>query len=126
MYTIDQEVANRIAQTHTMKYKEMEKLFFMKEEEADEYEMNLRNEVQRQSDDTVARAVVAVLPLYLENHAITKYINKTGKRMLRNMMPEILTAEEAALIAQKDIMTMDDAQRKKTTQIIEKYKIALK
>ena len=118
MYTIDQDIANQIAQTQTMKYIEMEKLFKMDEEEADKYEMDLRKAVEIQSDNTIARAVVAFLPLFLENQAITKYINQTGDRMLRNVMPEILSAEEVALMAQKDNISMDDNQITKTAQII--------
>src|SRR5665647_3639267 len=100
MYTIDQDIANQIAQSQTMKYIEMEKLFKMDEEEADNYEMDLRKAVELQSDNTVARAVVAFLPLFLESWAITNYINQTKTMGLRAMMPEILTAEKAALMAQ--------------------------
>lgn len=83
--------------------------------------MDLRKAVEIQSDNTIARAVVAFLPLFLENQAIIKYINQTGDRMLRNVMPEILSAEEAALMAQKDNLSMDDDQITKTFQIISEY-----
>ena len=117
MYTIDQDIANQIAQTQTMKYIEMEKLFKMDEEEADEYEANLRKEVTKQADKVVARAVVAFLPLFLESGAITNYINQTRTMGLRAMMPEILTAEEAALMAQMDIK-MNDSQVILTAKIM--------
>jgi len=121
MYTIDQDIANQIAQSQTMKYIEMEKLFKMDEEEADNYEMDLRKAVELQSDNTVARAVVAFLPLFLESWAITNYINQTKTMGLRAMMPEILTAEKAALMAQKDNISMADNQITKTAQIIREY-----
>ena len=124
MYTIDQDIANQIAKKQTMKYIEMEKLFKMDEEEADKYEMDLRKAVEIQSDDTIARAVVAFLPLFLESRAITNYINQTKTMGLRAMMPEILTAEEAALMAQMDI-TMNDNQVLLTAKIFRLIQLRL-
>ena len=126
MYTIDQEIANKIARTTPMKYREMEELFRMDEEAADQYEMELRKEVESQADGQVARAVVAYLPLYLESQAITSYINRTGNQMLRRMMPEILTAEEAAMMAQKDIMTLTVKQVNQVAQILREQQKRLK
>jgi hypothetical protein len=90
MYTIEQEVANSIAKTVPMIYPQMKALFSMTEEEADKWELELTDEITKMADDDVARAVVALLPLYLGNWALTIFIRKTKNQSLRNIMPEIL------------------------------------
>ena len=47
----------------------------------------------------VASSVIELLPLALENVAISKYIIVTNNEGLRNAMPEILSAEEAMMYA---------------------------
>src|ERR1035437_3698047 len=105
MYLIDQDVANKIA-LQPMKYLEMQNLFQSTEAEADQWEMESRKVVEKQADNQVARAVVIYSPLYLENKAITNYCQQHPQ--LRNQLPEILTAEEMALIAQKDILLSEE------------------
>lgn len=126
MYLIEQETANQIAQSVAMKYPQMKALFQMTEEQADKWEMELRMEITSQTDEVVARVVAVYLPLYLENQAITNFINKTRNRALRTMMPEILTAEEAVLIAQMDILMITPEQKKKAIQKMKEYQNLLR
>jgi len=116
MYIIDQETANEIARTVKMKYPEMKRIFEMTEEDADQWEMKFRAEIEEKADYEVARAVSTYLPLYLENWAITLYIRKKKNQGLRNMMPEILSPKEMALWAKKDLMYLAPEQ---ITQIID-------
>jgi hypothetical protein len=107
MYLIDQEIANQIARTTPMKYPEMKKLFLMKEAAADRWEMNLRNKIEKQEGEEVARVVAVYLPLYLENQAITRFLRRTKAQSLRMMMPEILTVEEMIYLAQQDLKPLN-------------------
>ena len=50
----------------------------------------------------VARAYITYFPLLLENKAITSYVIQMNQHSIREMMPEILTAEEAVLMATKE------------------------
>lgn len=98
----------------------------MTEEDADKWEIKLRDEITKKSDKGVARAVVAFLTLYLENGAITRYIRKTKNQGLRNMMPEILSAEEMALMGQRDQMFLSPEQINKIALVVKDYQIRLR
>lgn len=121
MYIIDQDIANEIAKSQTMKYREMLEMFRAIEDQAVEMESLLRREIFKlTNDDQVARAVVAYLPLLLEHKAITNYIDQTKNSQLRMMMPEILTADEAGLMAQREYL-LDNVQLQHTINQIKKY-----
>jgi len=126
MYLIDQEIANEIAKRVPMKYPEIKRAFLMEEEEADQWEMAIRNEVEAQSDRTVARVIGVYLVLLLENQAITKYIRMTKNQSLRTMMPEILTVEEMILMAQGDMIALSMDQEKKVRSVVIEYQARLK
>ena len=123
MYLIDQEIANKIAKTVLMKYPMMTIMFMVTEEQADAMEAKIRADVEKETgDDQVARAVAVYLPLYLENQAITKYIAQTKNQSLRSIMPEILTAEEMALMAQQDMMFLTKKQMTLIAKSAEGYR----
>lgn len=120
MYIIDQDIANEIARTQTMQSPLMKEWFMMTESQIDKEEVKLRNQIEKETNDhKVAKAVGAYLPLFIEHEAITGYINQTGKHDLRNLMPEILSAREAALYAQRDYR-LHDQQVEKTIEVIRK------
>src|SRR5690606_24477851 len=89
-----------------LKYPEMVRLFSAKtDEEADRMELESRRKVAaRTGMEQVGRAVSIFAPLLLEHEAITWYINRTQDYSLRKVAPEILSAEEAALWAQREMM----------------------
>ena len=122
MYTIDQELANQMVQMLTPKHKAMLTLFSATEKQSSQLEANFRKVLEEKTDPQVARAVVAYLPLLLENEMITKFINRTRNRSLRAMMPEILTAEEMSQLAQMDMMFLTKDQLKMITKIAEEYR----
>jgi len=112
MFTIYQDIANDIAKTVPMKYRQMKILFLMTEDQSDQYEVYQINQITADHGVRVARAVVAFSPLFLENEAITNYINKTEQQNLRNLMPEILTIEELISFARGDITMLDQKDEK--------------
>ncbi len=109
MYLIDQQTANRIAQTVQMKYLLTQKMFLAKtEEEVEAIEEDLERQVLAATgSEQVARAILVYLPILMEQEAITMFQNKTGEN-LRAIAPEILTPREAAEIAQMDIRLTDE------------------
>lgn len=116
MYLIDQRIVNSIARSVPMKYPQMYNLFKMTEEEADKAEDNLISYLEEKKvESEAARAITAFLPLYLENQAITNYLNKTNRQNLRSILPEILTVEEMASIASRDRMLTQT----QTTQVMQ-------
>ena len=122
MYTIDQEIANVMVQMLKPKHKAMLTLFSATEQQSLQMEANLRNLIEEQTDPEVARAVVAYLPLFLEHEMITKYITRTKNKSLRQMMPEILTAEEMSQLAQMEMMSLTQQQLKIIATIAEEYR----
>lgn len=115
MYLIDQEIANQVAQTTEMKYNLTERMFQATEEEAEAMEMEIRNQVEKETGSSqVARAVSIYLPLLLENEALRK--SKTNRKA---NIPEILTAREASLIAQREIM-LNEKETQQTEQMLQR------
>lgn len=115
MYIIDQEIANQVAQTTEMKYNLTERMFQATEEEAEAMEMEIRSQVEKETGSSqVARAVSIYLPLLLENEALSK--SKTNRKA---NLPEILTAREASLIAQREIM-LNEKETQQTEQMLQR------
>ena len=124
MYQIDQEISRDIAATQKMLHPEMIKLFQATEEEAEQLEMEMRAEVlERTKMPGVARAMVMFSPLLLENKAISSYLKVVKDPELRRMMPELLTAEETALMAQRELMDLDE---KEVEMLIKELRMAQK
>src|SRR5690606_2792924 len=124
MYLIPQETANQIAATQPIQHPKMQKLFQGSEEEADQMESRWRKEIARESGQQIARAMVAFSPLLLEQAAITNHINLSEDYSLRQIMPELLTAEETALLAQQEY-NLTAAEVKKLTLLLRKEQAAL-
>lgn len=104
MFAIDQHTANQIAKTQHLIYPITKKLFqASNDEEADEIEMRILKQTQEKGlTKRAALSLLLVLPLLLENKAITNYLKQTKNPGLRMMMPEILTIEEATGLANKE------------------------
>ncbi|MBN2818615.1 MAG: hypothetical protein JXP36_06580 [Bacteroidales bacterium] len=98
-----------------MKYNLTERMFQATEEEAEAMEMEIRNQVEKETGSSqVARAVSIYLPLLLENEALRK--SKTNRKA---NIPEILTAREASLIAQREIM-LNEKETQQTEQMLQR------
>lgn len=110
MYLIDQEVAREIAQEGTIEPLEIYNIFLADtEEEAELLEQKIRLKITKKTGNSqIGRAVAIYSPLLWANKAITSYIQRTGDHSLRAVAPEVLTAEETALLAQRDLMLDDE------------------
>ncbi len=110
MYLIDQEVAREITKEGSIKPLEIYNLFMAdNEEEAEILEQRIRWKITKKTGNSqIGRAVTIYSPLLWANKAITSYILRTGDQSLRAVAPEVLTAEETALLAQRDLMLDDE------------------
>lgn len=110
MYLIDQEIARVIAKEGSIKPLEIDNLFMAdSEEEAEILEQKIRLKITKKTGNSqIGRAVAIYSPLLWANKAITSYIQRTSDHSLRAVAPEVLTAEETALLAQRDLMLEDD------------------
>ncbi len=106
MYLIDQETARKIAREGNIKPLEIQNLFWAdNEEEAEILEQQIRDKFSKKTGSSqIGRAMAVYSPLLCANKAITSYIQRTGDQSLRAVVPEVLTAEETALLAQRDLM----------------------
>ncbi|MBK9984485.1 MAG: hypothetical protein IPP15_19310 [Saprospiraceae bacterium] len=110
MYLIDQEVAREIAKEGSIKPFEIYKIFFADtEEEAEILEQNIRLKITRETGNSqIGRAMAVYSPLLWANKAISSYIQRSGDQSLRAVAPEVLTAEETARLAQRDLRLEDE------------------
>lgn len=114
------------ASSQKMIYPLMQRMFQATEEEEVQMELKLLESIEEETGDAkVAMSVMAYLPIYLENRAITNYIRQTRNQHLRAMMPEIFTAEEAGSMAQRDNL-LDQDQVNLTAKVIRAYQVRLK
>ena len=98
MYQIPATTLNQIAQTVELKHPAMAQLFLMDQGQ-------LTAALEQQAEVLAARglsnkAILAyqtVMPLLLENEAISRYITKTGSS--RRTLPEVTTIAEALNLA---------------------------
>lgn len=105
MYLIYQELALRIAQMGKIEPKEIRDLFQAKtDEEAEILEDKILTEIlAKTGSKRVAKAMAYYSPLYFAHREITSYTQKDKSPGLRALMPEVLSAEELALLAQRDL-----------------------
>jgi len=54
------------------------------------------------ADVRTIRAFLLVAPLLAENLAISRYVEQTGRTSLRNSLPEIVTVNEAMILASQE------------------------
>lgn len=106
MYLIEQEIANEIARERRIKQPEVRAIFEAEtEEEAEVLEQKIRDNMTRKTGNSqIGRAMAVYSPLLWAHESITSYIQRTGDQSLRRVAPEVLTAEETALLAQRDLM----------------------
>jgi hypothetical protein len=124
MYLLNQNIANKIAAEQRMATEEMRNLFLAQESKAKVIESAMHTEILNETgDEQVASAIVAYLPILVENEAITKYIEFTGNYDLRVQTPEIITAKEAGLFAELEF-SLNQEQTDKAIQIMNR-KLAL-
>ena len=103
MRHLPQAVWNKIADQPEMKQETLKTLFKMTPESLD---LALDEQAERLTksghEDKVILAYQTVIPLLLENQAISAYLIKTDDLALRQALPEIQTVNEALLVAQKE------------------------
>jgi hypothetical protein len=123
MDLIDQDYANEIAQSEKLVYPITRKMFECTQDESDEMESDLYSKIKKETKShIVAWAIATFLPLLLENKAISQYLTKTNQQFLRNKIPEILTAGEAALYANAEKNRMISPEEMKTiVQTLKRY-----
>ena len=123
MMLIDCDISKEIAKTTKMKYPEMERLFLMDEDEADQWEMILRNEIEKDYGKEIARIVVWYLPLYLEHEAISEYLSRPDSETYGTTIPEVISINHIIFSTQKSLGGMPTQQVEKIKQIILDYQI---
>jgi hypothetical protein len=103
MYQVPLSVWRDIAETQTLSTADMDHVFLMKQNELDAY---MDKQGEQLSEQKISPSVIVafqyLLPLLVENKAITNYIIQTQQFWLRQSLPEILTIYEAIIIAQME------------------------
>lgn len=123
MFLIDSDISIEIAKTTKMKYPEMERLFLMDEDEADQWEMILHNEIEKDYGKEIARIIVLYLPLYLEYEAISEYLSRPDSQTYGTTIPEVISINHIILITQMRFGEMSTHQVETIKQIILDYQI---
>ncbi len=106
MYLIEQDIANEIAKEGWIEPREVREIFLAdSEDEAERLEQMIRDRLTiKTGNSQIGRAIAVYSPLLWANKAITAYINRSRNYSLRRIAPEVLTVEETALLAQRDLM----------------------
>lgn len=100
MYQAPSAIWNEIAQSQQLKHKAMEYLFLMEPEELERALGQVDKDIEAQGvDPATIRAYHLTAPLLLENEAISRYIQQSNQHFLRNSLPELVTMNEAILLA---------------------------
>ena len=103
MRQLPQAVWSKIADQPEMKQETFKTLFRMTPESLDLALDEQAEKLARSGhEDKVILAYQTVIPLLLENQAISAYLIKTDDLALRQALPEIQTVNEALLVAQKE------------------------
>ena len=117
MLEISQEIPNEIAKTTPMAYRLTKVMFSLPESKIDQAEELLMDQIQKEfpKEDEETKSVLSyrvwtVLPLLLENKAITQFITERNLPELRAVLPEILTPTEAVILIRKDHHLMESAE----------------
>jgi hypothetical protein len=118
MYSVPSATLNQIAATQDLRNKWAKNLFRLTE---DQKQLQLDKQVdaliKAGNSWAVAMGYVTVAFLMVENEAISKFIQETEQSDLRAVLPEIVTPEEALLVAEKDF-PMTKRDRKKLYSIL--------
>jgi hypothetical protein len=102
MYQAATVVWNQIAANTKLKSHWAKKVFPLNVEEQATYLDKQREALTAAYGGTIAIAYLTMAPLLMEREAITDFITQTGQLELRGALPEVSTAEEAALLAVLD------------------------
>jgi hypothetical protein len=98
MLNVPQEIRNQLARTGRMQYPKFESIFKLESEE--KADLELLKLARKQAGVRLATAWIYSAPLLLENEAIAALVLTNPS--LKLLLPEILTVEEAVLVAQAD------------------------
>jgi hypothetical protein len=100
---VAQSIWNQIAQMPEMQYPALKTLFSLTPEELDEYEEDQAMKLEQEGwPNKVILAYQRMAPLLLEWKAIQTFVYKPENFHLRGALPEILSVDEAVLVADKD------------------------
>ena len=106
MWQVPTVVWNEIARTQKLRTKWAKRVFPMEPIEMLETldkEME-KLEKEKKVDGPVALAYMKIAPLLMENVAISRYIQMKNAQHLRAALPEVLTAEEATMLASREVV----------------------
>lgn len=105
MYLPPAQILNKIAATVELKHRATKLLFQMNQEDLDRFLADQYQALIKAGHAPVlASAYQALEPLMLENEAISLFVMLMEDLTLRSILPEILTKQEAVLIADRDLM----------------------
>ena len=100
MYQAPTAIWNEIAQSQQLKHQAMQTYFLMDPEELMAALDREDAELEAQgADPATIRAYHLTAPLLLENEAISRYIQQSNQHFLRNSLPELVTTNEAIMLA---------------------------
>lgn len=112
MYQVPARIWNEIARTQKLASPSFQKLFRMNDEQILQA---LDEQAKVLEDNGVPNSVIVayqkLAPLLTESEAISRYISETGNTSLRAALPEILSAEEAVVIATQDHLLSKSEQQ---------------
>ena len=135
MLNVNQEILNEIAQTIPTKYRMSQELFSLDQLQVAEAEEKVVNKLVEilhdlapgQDPEMLAMALWEILPLYLENEAISRFVEMIGDHGMRAYFPQLdtptqviqtllrdrpyLTVEDQKMIAQMLIKLQDELPR---------------
>jgi hypothetical protein len=93
---------NEIARTQKLRTEWAKRAFAMDSSAQDELENQEYKELKAKVGHSVAAAFSDLMPLLLENVAISRYIRAQGDLTLRQALPEVTTIAEAVTLASMD------------------------
>ena len=116
--SVGTEIWNEIAETQQLKTVWAKKAFRMTSDQmcqqvSEEYEKLKAAGVPH----AVASAFLDVKPLLLENEAISRHIVKTNSDFLRSALPEVVSVDEAVMLASMD-SPLTISQQKQLAQLL--------
>lgn len=126
MLSVDQSIFNKIAKTQKVKNPTLRALFNASQTEIAELEEKVMNHIEKainrmdsdQEKWRIALIVYDLLPLYLEERAITRFILQNQIIELRGALPEILSPEEALLLIARERPYLTEKDKNLITEIL--------
>ena len=110
---------NEIAETQELKTEWARKAFSLDHEEQVQLVEKEYAELLERTSHEVAKAILDMKPLLLENVAISRHIQRTDNYQLRTALPEVTTIDEAVMLAtEEDNLTA--SQQRQLRNLLEK------